>query len=186
MSKEPERGEGPAERLLRVADRMFYRQGYGATGINALIAEAGVAKASFYQHYAGKEALILAYLRSRHAGWMAGLEAAVAAQDEPRRRVVAIFDWLDAWLRENDFRGCAFLNTIPEYSDPESAPRRLVREHKAELHQRVERLCAEADQPEAADAVFLLVEGAMTQAAVRGDSWPADAARALVEQRLGL
>ena len=172
--------EGPRVRLLRVADRLFYRKGYSSTGINELIEEAGIAKASFYQHFSSKTDLIVAYLRNRHEGWFGGLTEIVERHDDVAERVLAVFDWLVEWLRANDFRGCAFLNTIPEFSDASSLPRQIVRKHKQELRTYLTKLCTDAGRPEISDQVFLLLEGAMTQAAVVTDMWPVTTARELV------
>ena len=48
--------------ILETASRLFFRQGYTQTGINQLIDESGVAKRTFYRHFASKEALGMAYL----------------------------------------------------------------------------------------------------------------------------
>ena len=180
-SKRPE--QGPAERLLAAADRLFYEQGYAATGVNELMREAGVAKASFYHHFPSKEDLVVAYLSKRADDWFAELTQAVDAHSQARERVLAVFDFLEDWLVRCNFRGCAFLNTIPEYPDPESPPRRAVREAKRGLHEYVRALCASAGQPEAGDEVFVLVEGVLAHAAAIGEAWPAQVARQTVSAR---
>jgi len=173
--------EGPASRVLQAADRLFYTQGYGATGVNQLIEEAGVAKASFYLHFPSKTDLIVAYLRHRHDGWLGGLNATLGAHEEPAARLLAVFDFVAEWLQANEFRGCAFLNTIPEFSDVDSRPRQIVREHKQQVRESLAVLCAAVGRPEISDQVFLLTEGAVMQAAVTHDLWPVTAARQVVE-----
>lgn len=176
--------EGPAERLLRAADHLFYEKGYAATGINELLQAAGVAKASFYHHFPSKDELILAYLARRGAEWVEGLRRRVEQESEPRERVLAVFDYLREWLEPSGFRGCAFLNSIPEYPDHDSDVRRTVRKAKSGLREYLGELCAAAGAADATDEVFLLCEGAITQSAVEKSSWPVTAARRAVERRL--
>lgn len=179
-----ERSDGPAARVLRVADQLFYRRGYAATGVSELIAEAGVARASFYQHFPSKLDLIVAYLRHRHEMWFDGLITVVDRHRAPHRRLLAVFDYLAEWLPANDFRGCAFLNTVPEFSDHESAPRRVVRQHKQALRDYLAELCVEAGHPGAHDTILVLVEGGMAQAAVVAETWPVTTARKAAQQLL--
>ena len=60
---------GVKDRIVETASDLFYHNGYNQTGINQIIAEAGVAKASMYQHYRSKEDIAVAYLRKRHINW---------------------------------------------------------------------------------------------------------------------
>lgn len=175
---------GPADRVLAAADRLFYEQGYLATGVAELMKEAEVAKASFYYHFASKTDLVVAYLEQRSSDWFASLVRAVEGHAAPSDRVRALFDFLESWLVGTGFRGCAFLNIIPEFPDPQSRPRFVVRKAKQALREYVAALCAAAGQPDAGDEVFLLVEGATAQSAAMTDAWPVRAARRAALQRL--
>ncbi len=120
------------ERILDAADRLFYAEGASAVGVDRIIAEAGVAKASLYAHFAGKDALVLAHLHrraDRAAARLANeLDRLPAADAAGRVRVV--FDDLWAWLHEDSFRGCPFINAAVQYPDPEHPVRVFVREHR--------------------------------------------------------
>ena len=168
---------GPRERLLDAADRLFYEQGYAATGINELLAQAGVARASFYTHFPSKDDLIRAYLARRGERWFEDLRGTVESHPTPRGRIEGLFAYLGSWMEASQYRGCAFLNSIPEFPDPASAPRQAVRDAKHALRTYVAELCREAGAPERADEVFLLFEGATAQAAATGEPWPIEAAR---------
>ena len=50
------------KKIVDTAARLFYEQGYNSTGINQIIAEAGIAKASLYAHFSSKEDLLKEYL----------------------------------------------------------------------------------------------------------------------------
>lgn len=180
------------ERLLETASDLFYRQGYLATGINQVIAEAGVAKASFYAHFPSKEALCQAYLERRHELWGGWLEAEIAKGRAPRERVTRVFDFLERWLPGCDYRGCAFLNIAAEIPADDSALRAIVCDVKRGLRDRCEALLQDladsepryADLPVSAlaDTMYLLVEGAITGAQNFGELWPVYSARRALER----
>src|SRR5437868_3755997 len=62
------------EKLLEAAGRRFYTDGIAATGIDAITAEAAVAKMSLYNNFSSKDDLVVAYLDRRHAEWLGLLE----------------------------------------------------------------------------------------------------------------
>ena len=160
-------------RVLECAYRLFYRHGLRATGIDRIIAESGVAKASFYRHFPTKQALVEAYLDLRHARWMGWLESRLSAAPDARAWLAALPDALDDWFRAPGFRGCAFINGHAEAGS--EAPAMTVT-HKRELAARIARACAEAGlapSDEVAADLLLAIEGAIVRAQMEG----ADAAR---------
>lgn len=175
---------GPAERVAAVADRLFYENGYSATGINQIIAEANVAKASFYQHFPSKIDLALAYLDRRGREWFGELQAEVNRHRSPQREVLALFDFLLQWMPASGFRGCPFLNIAAEFPEHESAVRDHVRQTKQATRDYVNELVTRAGCPQAGDQVFLLFESAVVEAQVFVDVWPIRAARKSVEALL--
>lgn len=120
------------ERILDAADRLFYADGATAVGIDRVISEAGVAKASLYSHFAGKDALVLAHLHRRAERATARLEESLVTlpADAAEARVHVVFDDLWAWLAEDSFRGCPFINAAVEYPDPQHPVRQFVRQHR--------------------------------------------------------
>jgi AcrR family transcriptional regulator len=101
--------------LLEVAERLFYAHGYRAVGVDRLIAEADVAKATFYRHFPTKDDLVVAVLDARDSRWRQELaEQLVARAPDPRDRPLAVFDVLAEQFASDGFRGCAFLNTMVE------------------------------------------------------------------------
>ena len=174
----------PRERLLEAALRLFYDQGYTATGINQIIAEAGVAKASLYDHFPSKEALAEAYLEAQLARWRAGIAVVLAGADSPRARIAALFDFLALALERGlnggqPFRGCAFLNLATEFPDPAAPIHDTVRAQKEALREAIGEQVAllGAEDGRTADAIFLLFEGALVQMRTFADPWPAHVAR---------
>ncbi|WP_034620575.1 TetR/AcrR family transcriptional regulator [Cellulomonas sp. URHE0023] len=96
------------QRLLEAADDLFYRVGVQTVGIDRVIEQAGVAKASLYNTFGSKEALVEAYLDGRRERLTAQIMRHVSAQEDPRARILAVFEALAEIVREPGYRGCAF------------------------------------------------------------------------------
>src|SRR6185503_6513693 len=96
------------ERLLAAANELFYNEGVHTVGIDRVIEQAGVAKASLYNTFGSKEALVEAYLEGRHAQLAGQIMRHVSAYDEPRARILAVFEALSEIVQEPSYRGCAF------------------------------------------------------------------------------
>ena len=101
---------GVKERIIETASELFYYEGYNQTGINQIIAEAGVAKASMYQHFRSKEDIAVAYLKKRHTNWIGDLFEFIADKKTVSDKLISCFDYLDHWLTEVEYRGCGFQN----------------------------------------------------------------------------
>jgi AcrR family transcriptional regulator len=116
MSKNADRiGRTPArERLLAAAGALFYEEGFNNVGIERVIERAGVAKASLYDCFGSKEALIRAYLQSRQEARQARLREGLAKYTTPRERLLGVFDILGQIIAEPSYRGCAFVKASAE------------------------------------------------------------------------
>lgn len=102
------------DRILETAARLFYRDGFRATGIDRIIAESGVAKMSLYRHFASKDELIAAFLDWRHDFWMRWFVEAVEARFGERAGLSVIAEALGEWFAQEDYRGCSFINVVAE------------------------------------------------------------------------
>src|SRR5258708_2224696 len=113
--------EGTArDRLLAAANELFYEEGVHTVGIDRVIERAGVAKASLYSTFGSKEDLVLAYLKFRAEARERRISERVARYEEPRARLLAIFELLCELVTEPSFRGCAFANACAEGPRAES------------------------------------------------------------------
>src|SRR5688500_11072714 len=113
-----ETGTRPSEarqRLLATATRIFYAEGIHSVGVDRLIAEAQVTRATFYRHFPGKEDLVLSYLREVHTMERTRVEAAIADNASPVNALLAIAGSIAQGIQSPGFRGCAFLNAAAEY-----------------------------------------------------------------------
>jgi AcrR family transcriptional regulator len=173
------------DRLLDTAERLFYAEGTRAVGIDRILAESGVGKASLYRHFPTKDELVLAVLRRRDEEWRCWLREAVDELDvPPDRRPLAVFDALSARFARADFRGCAFINTIVEAADPESPAHAVADEHKRRLTGYLVQLLAEAghaDPETMAARLVLLVDGAIVTALRERSPAAAQVARGIAE-----
>lgn len=111
------------QRLIESAAALFTTHGFQAVGLDLIIGAVGVTKTTFYKHFESKDALILAVLAFQHEVEMQRLidDLQNLAGQDPRAQILAIFDVLDGWFAQTDFRGCMFLNAateFPQASDP--------------------------------------------------------------------
>ncbi|GAA1740281.1 TetR/AcrR family transcriptional regulator [Microbacterium paludicola] len=166
------------EQIVRAADGLFYSQGIGAVGMDAVRDAAGVSLKTIYKQFPSKEQLVLGVLAHRHQLWTSGIDAAVARADTPRDRLLAVYDHLANWFDEDDFRGCGFINTFGELGATSPAVALAVRDHKLSFQAYVDRLVADAGGPaELGPQLAILAEGAQTTAAILGTSESAGVAR---------
>jgi AcrR family transcriptional regulator len=164
--------------LVDAALTLFCRDGFHATGIDAILAEAGVAKMTLYRHFRSKEELILAALRRRDEVWRNWFRRTVERRARvPRERLLAVFDVLDEWQCGGEFRGCVFINATAEYAAPDHPIHEAAAEHLRLVTRFLRELADAAGAPDPDDLatrLALLLEGATVLAHVCGRK---DAAR---------
>lgn len=123
----------PKERILDTVSVLFHKQGYNATGINQIIEEAKVAKASFYQHFKSKEDLCVAFLNQRHDYWFNELEKFTVNEKDSKLKILASFDFLIFMNQKENFRGCSFLNILSEIASDNVNVLSVIQSHKFDL-----------------------------------------------------
>jgi len=162
-------GDLPArERILRTAHDLFYAEGLRATGIDRVIAEAGVTKVTFYRHFPSKNDLILAYLNLRHEQWMTWFTDALARHGGASQGAKALPPVMKEWFSGEalgGFRGCAFLNGVSEMGPAIPAVVEATRQHKQQMTDAIEALLPQSGQRrQTAEALAIAVDGAIVQA----------------------
>ncbi|WP_223458890.1 MULTISPECIES: TetR/AcrR family transcriptional regulator [unclassified Pseudomonas] len=111
----------PRDRILKTAIILFNERGVHTIGIDRIIAESGVSKRTFYNYFPSKADLIAAYLDFWHWLRFTNLNKyATRAGGDPKAELLAIFDFLEYWFSEQDFRGCAFARGLNDFNDDAS------------------------------------------------------------------
>lgn len=166
----------PRERILTVARELFYRRGIHAVGVDAIAEAAGTNKMTLYRHFASKDELVAACLRELVRQIDADWEAIAAAHPgNPRSQLLAWLQHISEWLAREAGRGCALANAAVELPDNDHPARRVIREHKSAVRQRLTDLCRNAglnDPNGVAEEVFLLCEGARISSQSLGSDEP--------------
>jgi AcrR family transcriptional regulator len=149
--------------------------------VDTIIAESGVAKATFYRHFPAKDDLILAYLDEVDRVWTAQLQdAASAAGPDPGDQLVGLFDALTTACRRPGYRGCAFINAAAE-TPPGSPVHDRTVAHKQAVLAWIRDLAKQAGAPDPdqlARALALLLDGGLASGALDADPSSPQAARA--------
>ncbi|MEV4758785.1 helix-turn-helix domain-containing protein [Micromonospora sp. NPDC049559] len=152
------------QRLLDTAARIFYGEGIHSVGVDRIIAEAKVTRATFYRHFPGKEDLVLAYLQAADRAIREQVETAITAGLPAPDTLRAIAESIAGSIRSAGFRGCAFLNAVAEYPDPDHPVHQAVLAHRRWFLDTVNTLLASIERTEAESAAqhfVMLRDGAM-------------------------
>lgn len=169
------------DHLMATAWRLFYRDGYRAVGIDTLLAEAGVAKMTLYNHFSSKDELIIAVLEKRDCELRAAISGQVdATTGSPADKLLAVFDWLETWFGSPDFNGCAFIRALSEYPDTHHPIHQTAWRHKVAMQGALTQLCTQAgahDPAALANTLSLLIDGSIVAAQATGSTAPARSAR---------
>jgi len=177
------------DRLVVAALELFYEEGFHAVGIDRVVAEVGVTRQTFYNHFESRDDLVLAAL-ARRDRWESEAfvrTAAGFADGTPRGDVLAVFDALDHWFRDTAYRGCLFLTAAAEFPALHDPVHRAAAEHHRRQQAVLVERCRRAAVPEAeelARRLALLLEGAVATRMVHGDDDAARRARTIAERLL--
>jgi len=161
----------PKTRILATATRLFYTQGYHATGINQILKEAEVARASLYMHYPSKEDLCIAFLNFRHEYWFKCFREFIDPVTDPEQKLMAAFDFLINMNDKEDFRGCAFMNILSEISPADADIYKIIQNHKQKLREFLASIHPDHTQL-LKDHIYLLFEASMLESHLYRDQWP--------------
>ncbi|AZE55160.1 Transcriptional regulator, AcrR family [Pseudomonas synxantha] len=175
--------------ILDVTEKLIYRHGIAATGMDLLVKTAGVSRKSIYRYFANKDELVIAALQRRDERWMQWLRSEVERNEDSGERLLGLFSALKGWFGSEDFRGCAFINTSGETGNAQDPVRLLAKAHKQKLFEYALELCQAHGIPDPerqAAQLLILIDGAITVALVMGDSTAADNAQCMARTLLQL
>ena len=172
--------ESARGRLLHAATHLFCKNGINATGIDAIINEAGTAKTTLYKLFGSKTNLVHVVLETEGKQWREWFIASIeAGGGDPQTKLARIFPALKSWFGEERFYGCPFINAVAEHDKDQKAFRNIALRHKKVVLAHIEKLAGEmgAAEPEVlAHQLALLIDGAIVAAMVSGDPGVADTA----------
>ncbi len=167
-----QRGQVVIDKILDTAEKLFYEQGYSNTGINQIISESDIAKASLYKHFETKTDLLIAYIQRMHQLWFSRLEASVSAVSDPKEKLLAVFDHHTQRQEIRQYGGCPFIKANDEAGT--SDPRVLAEIQKAKIHSRefITALVRNSGHKkiltdeELAETIYVMLEGSIVTASV--------------------
>lgn len=180
------------DELVSQALKIFYKNGFTATGMDFLVKETGISKTSMYKYFRSKDELILAVLRLRDEqfrNWF--FRRAEELSSEPEDEVLAFFDVLKEWFEGEGFQGCMFIKAVAEFQQPDDPIYQQSLQHKklieGELFKKIQKTGVGA--PESlTQQLMLLMEGAIVLAqmgvSARAAEDARDAARILLASAL--
>jgi len=179
------------ERIIETANDLFYRQGYHQTGINQIIEESGVAKATFYSNFKSKGELAVQYLRERDRIDTNATKDLINGVKDPYDKYMSIIKGILEYMKETDYRGCAFGNIAVEITDPDHPIRKEVKHHEERFRSILKDVIKDLknsgpkyknlDVDQMVDSYHLIVEGAIVASKNYNDSWPIERAIKLIE-----
>lgn len=159
------------ERILETAERLFYRDGYRAVGVDTIVAESGVAKMTLYRHFPSKDALIAAYLERTNDQLLAWMEGLIAPHRDPRVALEAVFDGIAKLASSPECSGCAFVAAAGEFPERDHPGHEAAVAHKRAVVDRLRELAERAGARDAsalAEELLLIMDGAWSAARVFG------------------
>ncbi len=175
-------GPSARERLLAAANELFYDEGVHTVGIDRVIERAGVAKASLYNSFGSKDELVRAYLEQRHAAISARIVRYLERYDDPRDRLLGVFEAQGELFAETGFRGCAFVSASAE--SPGEAVSRAADDYRGWVRGLLAGLAREAGAPDPerlGRQLHMVYDGASLSARMDRDPSAAAVARATAE-----
>lgn len=173
------RGSGGRDRLLETARGLFTRHGASNVGINDVTAAAGVARMTLYNNFPSKDALMVAVYEEMAREALEALGAMGTPGRSDEEAILAIFDHFDRSEREADYRGCPFIHASLQAADALGPVYAIARSYKRGLREHIVQLLDE-DRPnraDLADQIVLLLDGAVTEAYLKGVAEPVAAAK---------
>ncbi len=180
------KASGVRERIVDNSCRLFYEQGYLATGINQIIEEADIAKSSLYQHFKSKEDLLIEYLLVSNKEWFEGLYKLVGDEQDPKKNMLTLFDYRKQSAIKKQYKGCAFVRLAYELPNLEERAAELIRQYKSAVKSFISKQLSlipqiNADrQKELTEMIYTLYEGCGIESSLLKSTAPIERTRKIV------
>ena len=184
------RGQAVTDKILDTAERLFYTQGYHATGINQVIEEADIAKGSLYKHFTSKADLMAGYMQRLHTQWYERLTAFIGQVADPKAKLLAIFDHHTERQHTRQFGGCPFIKAGNEAGMADARVLAGIQQAKQQFKALIKDLVERSGHQgvlsdrDLSELIYLLVEGAVSAASVFKQTADLKSAQIIVQQLL--
>ena len=176
-------------KIIETASFLFYKNGYNSTGINEIISEAGIAKATLYNHFKSKEDICLAYLRFKNTTFIEHIEAFTTSKPKGEAQILAIFDFLELFFQDKEFNGCWCIKTVAEIPSDNERIRNEIQAQKNSFIALISKLVTtNLDTIEATQItsisrqIYLLYESAVGESHLHQSNWPITETKKLCSQ----
>lgn len=172
------------QHIIVTASDLFYAKGYNSTGINEIIAKAGIAKATLYNHFRTKDDICIAYLKYKHTHFMYALQNYIEGKPKGKLQLLGVFDFLKETYREPSFKGCWCIRTISEIPADNMEIRNEIQNQKKELLAFLKEVVianiqnlSNAEAEKITNGLYLLYESAVNESHMHQSDWPIYSAR---------
>lgn len=173
------------KKIIDTVEELFYKQGYNSTGINQVIEEAGIAKATLYQHFKTKDDLCVAYLLNKQEAFFEALSVYGNKSENTKEKILSSFDFIVESMYVKGYRGCSFLNIISEVGSANRKIFDIAQNQKKLLRTYFQNLYgSENVDDNKADKVYILFEAALAESQVQQNDWPIKLAKEMADQLL--
>jgi AcrR family transcriptional regulator len=165
----------PRERILKAAGRLFYEHGYRAIGIDRIIEESDVAKASFYKHFPSKSDLMVAWIETANGYGQRMEQNAIAGRDDP---LMAVMEAIVARAKDINCAGCTFQVSASEFPDLNHPAHESALRVKRNMLERLENYARQQNlqkPDEVAAQIYFLIEGIWASSRMFGHTAPFEA-----------
>jgi AcrR family transcriptional regulator len=177
-------------KILDTASNLFYTQGFNTTGINQIIAEAGIAIGSLYKHYKSKNDLLYSYLEKQEAEFFINLDEYLRDEKDPKVKLQKLISYRIELQRNTNYAGCHFIKINAEVGRRDEHLNELVKNHKAKqkayLQEIIGQICLEHEKPLQmtllSNIVFSMIEGAVVSATIHANTNDLEAVQVAVQQ----
>ena len=175
-------------RIIETASALFYKNGYNSTGINEIISEAGIAKATLYSHFKSKEDICIAYLRYKQTTFLKDIKAFTFSKEKGHQQVLALFDFLQLFFKDRDFNGCWCIKTVAEIPKDNENIRTEIQTQKNDLINLIKELVgnnldiSKDELDSLSRKIYLLYEAGVSESHLHQQDWPISEMRSVCQQ----
>ncbi len=167
------------QNIIETASYLFYKNGYNLTGINEIISESGIAKATLYNHFKSKEDICLAYLQFKNTVFLKDIKAFSQSKPKGKSQILALFDFLQKFFKDKDFNGCWCIKTVSEIPKENERIRNEIQTQKKLFIQLISDLITtniknpdKKNLDSLSRQIYLLYEGAVAESHLHQEDWP--------------